>query len=149
MATLVRWEPFRRTRSLSRPFSRFFEPSLLWPRTGWLRWGDGDIPAVDMYETPEELVVRATVPGYEPDEIDVSVSEGRLTIRGEHEAEESVEEDAYICRERYGGSFIRSLDLPRHVMTDDVEADYKNGILTLRFPKREEVKARRIAIRAG
>jgi HSP20 family protein len=149
MATLVRWEPYRHGRSLPRTWDGLFETALVRPRTGWLRWSGHALPAVDMYETDSEVVVKATVPGFDPDDIEVTVSEGVLIIKGTREAEEAVKEAEYICREHHSGSFSRSLTLPSDVLAEDATANYSNGILTLTLPKPEEVKAKRIEVRAG
>ena len=149
MATLVRWEPYRRGTSLPRAWDRLFETSFVRPRTGWLRWSGHNLPAVDMYETDGEVVVKATVPGFDPDDIEVSVSEGVLIIKGEHAVDETVEEAEYICREHHSGSFSRSLTLPSDVLAEDATASYTNGILTLSLPKAEEIKPKRIEVRAG
>jgi len=147
MADLVRWEPFRELMSLREAMDRLFEESFVRPRESWLTPFEGTL-AVDMYETPEEVVVKTAIPGIDPKDIDVSVVGDTLTIRGETKAEEEEKGANYIRRERRYGSFCRSLPLPTSVVADKATAEFSRGILTLRLPKAEEVKPKRIEIKA-
>ena len=149
MTTLVRWQPYRGAMRLHRVMDRLFDESFVRPRMGWQSRKDDSVPAVDVYETPEEVVLTATVPGFDPEDLDVSVMEGTLTIKGEHEAEEAVEGATFIRRERRKGSFSRSLVLPDRVVAGEATADYSNGILTLTFPKAVELKPESIEISIG
>lgn len=109
-------------------------------------WGRGGMtPAMDVYETDEEVVVKVAVAGIDPDDIDVTVEEHTLTIKGEIEREEEEGKD-YLRRERAYGRFYRSLTLPT-LSADDARAEYENGILTLSFPKREEQKPKAIKVK--
>ncbi len=147
MANLVRWEPFRELMSLREAMDRLFEESFVRPREGWLAPLGAGTLAVDMYETPEEVVVRTAIPGIDPEDIDVSVIGDTLTIKGESKSEEEEKGANYIRRERRYGSFSRSLSLPTNVVADKATADFSKGILTLRLPKAEEVKPKRIEIK--
>lgn len=147
MARLVRWEPFRELMSLREAMDRLFEESFVRPRESWLAPFGAEALPVDMYETPEEVVVRIALPGVHPEDIDVSVIGDTLTIKGETKAEEEVKGANYIRRERRYGSFSRSLPLPTSVVADKATADFSKGILTLRLLKAEEVKPKRIEIR--
>lgn len=149
MASLVRWEPFSGPVSLRHAMDRLFEDSFVRPR-GWLARsarGDGAL-AVDMFETDDAIVVSSAVPGIDPEDIDISVTGDLLTIRGETSAEEEINEDNYICRERRYGSFSRSLRLPLAVVADKAEAEFENGVLRLTLPKAEEVKPKSIEVKA-
>jgi HSP20 family protein len=126
---------------------RLFEDSFVRPREGVLASDAAAALAVDMYETAEEVVVRTALPGVDPEDIDVSVVGDTLTIRGETKAEEEEEGTNYIRRERRYGAFSRSLALPANVVTDKAAADFSKGVLTLRLPKAEEVKPKRIEIK--
>ncbi|MEA3407462.1 MAG: Hsp20/alpha crystallin family protein [Chloroflexota bacterium] len=110
-------------------------------------WGWGDMtPAMDVYETDEEVVVKVAIPGIDPDDIDVTVEENTLTIKGEIEREEETDRD-YVRRERAYGRFYRSLTLPG-LSSNKAEGEYENGVLTLTFPKPEEQRRKTIKIQA-
>jgi HSP20 family protein len=147
MAHLVRWEPFRDLVSLREAMDRLFEESFVRPREGILTPAGVNTLAVDMYETPEEVVVRTALPGVDPADIDVSVVGDTLTIKGETKSEREEEGTNYIRRERRYGSFSRSLAIPTNVVADKAVADFSKGILTLRLPKADEVKPKRIEIK--
>src|ERR1700719_3108719 len=103
-------------------------------------------PAVDIYETENELVVKAELPDFQEKDIDVRITNNTLTIRGERKFETGVKEDNYLRIERTYGSFMRSFSLPNTVNSENIRADYHNGILTLHLAKREESKPKRIKI---
>lgn len=147
MAHLVRWEPFRDLVSLREAMDRLFEESFVRPREGIMTPAGVNTLAVDMYETPEEVVVRTALPGVDPADIDVSVVGDTLTIKGETKSEREEEGTNYIRRERRYGSFSRSLAIPTNVVADKAVADFSKGILTLRLPKADEVKPKRIEIK--
>jgi HSP20 family protein len=106
-------------------------------------------PALDAYEAGDQLVVEARLPGMKPEEIDVSIEQGVLTIQGETKAEEEREERTYLIREHRTGRFSRSMHLPETVDADAVQATYVDGVLRLRLAKVEPTKAHRIHIEAG
>ena len=143
MATLDRWEPFRGTspeNQLNRLFSDFFgRASQEQNLTSWA-------PAVDIYEGEHELVVKADLPDIRPEELDIRVENNILTIRGERKFEKKVDEKNYLRVERAYGSFARSFALANTVNTDAIKADYKDGVLTLSVPKREEAKPKQIKV---
>ena len=142
-ASISRFEPFRGT-SLQEQFNRLFNEA--WERnpqdaslTAWA-------PAVDIYETEHELVVKADIPEIKPEELDIRVENNILTIRGERKFEKKVNEDNYLRVERTYGSFARSFSLANTVNSEAIKADYKNGVLTLSIPKREEAKPKQIKV---
>jgi HSP20 family protein len=106
-------------------------------------------PAVDIYETENELVIKADLPDVNPQNLDIRVENNILTIRGERKFESKVKEDNYLRVERAYGSFSRSFSLANSVKTDDIKADYQNGVLTLRLPKREEAKPKQLTVNGG
>jgi HSP20 family protein len=106
-------------------------------------------PAVDIYETENELVVKADLPDVNPQNLDIRVENNILTIRGERKFESKVNEDNYLRIERAYGSFSRSFSLANSVKTDAIKADYQNGVLTLSLPKREEAKPKQIKVTVG
>ena len=146
-ATLNRWEPFRGAATLQEQVNRLFgnvlehsaEESNL---TSWA-------PAVDIYETEHELVVKADLPEVDPKELDIRVENNLLTIRGERKFEKKVNEENYLRVERAYGSFSRSFSLANSVKSDAIKADYQNGVLTLSIPKREEAKPKQIKVNVG
>ena len=109
----------------------------------------GEYPALNVQTIEEETTVTAELPGFEPEDIDVSVEGSTLTITGSRQAEEPKEGETYHRRERWSGKFTRSLRLPVGVDTGQVEAAFKDGVLTIRLPKAEEHKPKKIAVRVA
>ena len=146
MTTLERWEPFRgssRDSQLNRLFNDFFgRASQDQNLTTWA-------PAVDIYEGEHELVVKVDLPEIKLEELDVRVENNILTIRGERKFEKKVDEKNYLRVERAYGSFARSFSLANTVNTEAIQADYKDGVLTLAIPKREEAKPKQIKVNVG
>ena len=104
---------------------------------------------MDIYETEGELVVKADLPEVEPKDIDIRVKNNLLTIRGERKLEKNVSEDNYLRIERSYGSFTRSFTLPSTVNTEAIIANYANGVLIMKLPKREEAKPRQIEVKVS
>lgn len=104
-------------------------------------------PSLDVSETKNEIVVKAEVPGMDPKDIDVSISDGVLSIRGERRQEKEEKEEDYHLVERSYGSFARSIALPKEVKHDKISASYKNGVLKIVLPKSEEAKKKEIKIK--
>ena len=104
--------------------------------------------AVDMYETDDSVVIKSGIPGVGAEDIDVSVTGDILTIKAETKEEEEVQRENYLRRERRTGSYCRSVTLPGGLETDQAQADYTDGVLTLTFPKAEEVRPRTITVEA-
>jgi len=145
MNTITRWDPSRGVTSLRDQVNRLLEDTLTHGRSGQAdlaTWA----PAVDVYETESELVVKADLPDLQEKDIDVRVENNTLTIRGERKFEKEVNEENYLRVERAYGSFTRSFSLPTSVKTEGIRADYRNGTLTVRMTKREESKAKQIKI---
>ncbi len=103
-------------------------------------------PSVDIYETENELVLKADLPGVNEKDIDVRVENNMLTVRGERQFESKVKEDNYLRIERTYGSFSRSFGLPNTVNTEAISAEYKNGVLTVQLPKRAESKPKQVKV---
>jgi HSP20 family protein len=146
MADLVRWDPFRDLLSFRRSMDRLFDETFAAPVASGDRYYGA--PAVDMYQTDDEVVVKATLPGVKPEDISISVTGEVLTIRGEVKEEKKVDEAEYHLHERRYGSFSRSLPLPTSVRADKAEAHFEHGVLTLALPKAEEVKPKTITVKA-
>jgi HSP20 family protein len=147
MSTIIRYNPLREAVSLSRQMDRLMGGAMrgseLWD--GSMDWA---LP-LDVIENDNEFVVKASLPGIKPEDIDVTYHNQTLTIKGEMKQEESKTEDKYHLQERRYGMFSRSISLPSDVDGDDVKADFENGVLELKLPKKEEVKAHRIAVQSG
>ncbi len=146
MTTLVRWDPFREMMQLQQAMDRLFESELASTLPLWRQGGAWALP-LDVIETDDEFIVKASLPGINPDELDISLTDNVLTIKGEIKAEEEAEHVRYHLRERRFGMFQRSISLPVPVDADKVEAVYENGVLILHIPKAEEVKPKHIAIK--
>ncbi len=146
MTTITRFDPFRGLANLHEEMNRLFDGTrVLAGRaddSSLTNWA----PAVDIHETENELVVRADIPGLEEKDLDVRIENNMLTIRGERQTDKSVSGDNYLRVERVYGSFSRSFSLPSTVNPDGIKAEYKNGVLTVRVPKREEFKPRQVKI---
>jgi HSP20 family protein len=138
MGLLVKPEPF--SQEFDRFVNRLFDSG---GPAGSTRW----VPPMDLVEVDDHFVVRADLPGLREDDVAIEVQDGTLTISGERSAEHERAERGWFRVERSFGSFSRSLTLPDGVDPDGVSADFERGVLTVRIPKPEERKPRRIAIR--
>ena len=143
----VRWSPFRDMSILQNQMNRLFEDALhSWPTdTEASAWS----PAADIYETDNDLVVHADVPGIDPKQIDIRVENNVLTIRGERRFEAKVERENFHRVERSYGTFARSFTLAAAVDSEKIQANYKNGVLSITLPKAEQAKPKRIQIAAA
>jgi len=140
MRIMNRWEPSALREQINRVFAdvldRTGEESNL---TAWA-------PAVDIFETEHELVVKADLPDVDPKDLDIQIQNNILTIRGERKFEKNVKEENYLRIERAYGSFSRSFSLANTVNSDAIKAEYKDGVLTLSIPKREEAKPKQVKV---
>ena len=137
--------------TLREAMDRLFDDAFTRPlslRDGW------SVPAIDMYQTDNEIVVKAALPGFKADEVQINVTGEILTLKGEvkHEEEKTSspqgKEKAWHIREQRYGSFERSVVLPTDVVADKAKAEFENGILTITLPKADEVKPRTITVKA-
>lgn len=147
MADLMRWDPLRDAMSLREAMDRLFEESFVRPFGGPRLRSEGTL-ALDVYETDNDIVVKASVPGVKPKDIDITVTGNTLTIKGETKEETEKEEGNYLYRERRYGNFQRTISLPVEVEADKADASFENGVLTLHLPKVEQAKPKQIAIKA-
>jgi len=147
MATLVRWEPFRELTALQNDMGRLM--------SAFLGQGNGEttgrtwVPAVDMWETDNELVYAFDLPGIPEDKISVEYDDGSLTVSGERGRTHEVKDDRFYRYERRFGSFTRTVGLPQGASEEDVSADYRDGVLQVTVRKPEQPKPRRIQIGTG
>ena len=146
MSNLTRWEPMREMMTLREAMDRLFDDAFTRPIN--LKDGGWSAPAVDMFQTDDEVVVKVALPGFKSDEVQINVTGDVLTLRGEMKHEEEKKERAWHIREHRWGSFERSIALPTEVTADHANADFENGILTITLPKAEEVKPKTITVRA-
>lgn len=145
---LIRWEPFRDLLTLqdrmshvfNDPFARFTFP--MESAKGWL-------PPVDIHEENDKIVLRAEIPGINREDIELSVENGTLTLRGEKKQEKQVESENGFRQERFYGSFARSFVLPSLIDSDRIQATYRDGVLEVVVPKAEEAKPKKIKILSG
>jgi HSP20 family protein len=147
MSSLIKWEPFSDLVTLRDAMDRLFEDSFVRMRPLAAVLG-GEALALDVYETADSVVVKTSVPGVKPEDLDITITGGTLTIKGETEVEDKVEKGNYIRQERRHGSFERSLQLPDGLVTDKAEATFRDGVLTLKVPKSEAAKPKTIKVEA-
>ena len=145
MLSISRRDPFRTLATFQDQMNRVLEDAF-----GRTQADDSTLtawaPAVDIYETENELVLRADLPGLSEKEIDVRVENNMLTLHGERKFEKKVSEDNYLRVERAFGTFSRSFSLPNSVNTDAIKAEYHDGVLNVHMPKREESKPRQVKV---
>jgi len=143
---LVRWDPIRELDSLqgdmNHLFDRFFEGRGSKANTRW-------IPAMDLVETEDHLVLRGDLPGLTEDDVEIEIKDNVLTVSGERKADNEETNGGFYRVERSFGRFSRSLTLPRRIDADKVEAKFDNGVLEVRIPKPEETKTTRVQIGKG
>jgi HSP20 family protein len=143
---IVRWEPFRDLLATQRDFDRLFREAFS------PVFGEGEIstrtwaPPVDIYETDNDIVVKTELPGVDPKDVEVKVEDNTLYLKGERKFEREVNDENYHRVERSYGTFARSFSLPNSIDSEKVKAEYKDGVLTLTMPKREEAKPKTIKI---
>lgn len=142
MKKIVRWTPSREISSLWNAVDRMFEDSYMMPTEQVRNWG----LALDVAENDNAYVVKASVPGVDPKDIEVTLEKNVLTIGGETNADETINSEEYRLRERRYGTFSRSLRFPVEVNADSIEANYEHGVLTLIVPKTEAVRPKKIAV---
>ena len=148
MTNLTRWEPVREMMTLREAMDRLFDDAFTRPTFSIRDGGStGSSPAIDMYQTDNEVVVKAALPGIKADEVQINVSNDILTIKGEMKHEEEKKQRDWQIREHRWGAFERSIMLPTGVVSDRAQADFENGILTITLPKSEEVKPRTITVK--
>jgi len=143
---IVRWEPFGDLVTAQRDFGRLFREAFS------SQFGETELstrswaPPVDIYETDDDIVLKAELPGVDPKDLEVRVEDNNLYLKGERKFEKEVKEQNYHRIERSYGTFARSFSLPNSISADKVKAEFKDGLLTMTMPKREEAKPKTIKI---
>ena len=145
MTKIVRWEPMREMITLREAMDRLFDDAFTRPLSITPGW---QVPAIDMYQTDNEVVIEAAVPGMKASDVQISVTGDVLTLRGEIKQSNKVDEDSYHIREKRYGMFERRIMLPTEVEADKAKAEFENGILTITLPKAEEVRPKTITVKA-
>ena len=156
MSYLVRWQrpsfpawsPLNQLSSLRNEISRLFDAPLA-ELTDGSRLLSGWSPALDVHEDKDSFVVQAELPGMKREDIELSLHDGRLSISGERKAEQKYEGAEVYRAERFVGRFQRTVTLPAPVAADQIKAQYKDGILTVRLPKSDEAKPKQIEVKVG
>ena len=145
MPAVTRFDPFRDITTLRDEMNRLFNRA-----TGdGVSSGSAWTPAVDIFDTDQAIVLRAELPGLTPDDIDIEIDDNVLSLKGERRFEETVQEGRYYRLERAYGHFQRNVTLPQGVKADEISASFDNGVLSVRVPKADEVRPRKIAVEAG
>lgn len=145
MTIVRRHSPFGELLSLRSAMDRLFEDSFVRPRP-WASVFDGPGLPLDVTATADEIRVEASLPGFKPEDVEITVEEGTLTISGTMAEERREGEGSYLLQEIRRGTFSRSVTLPAGLEADKASATFENGVLTLRIPKAEQVKPRQIRI---
>ncbi|HEU0296632.1 MAG TPA: Hsp20/alpha crystallin family protein [Anaerolineales bacterium] len=146
---LTRWEPAREMMTLREAMDRLFNDAFTRPfslmREGGSNWAS---PPIDMYQTNNEVVVKAALPGVKADEVQINVNNDILTIKGEVKHDDERKNQSWHIREQSWGAFERSIALPTGVVADRAKADFENGVLTITLPKSEQARPKTITIHA-
>jgi HSP20 family protein len=143
---IIRWDPFRDLVTLREKMNRLFEEAYS------ARGEERDLvssswtPSVDIYETENQLVLTAEVPGIEDNNIEIKIEDNTLTLKGDRKFEKETEEENYHRIERAYGSFYRSFSLPPHIDQDKIAAEHENGVLKITMPKKHESKPRSVKV---
>ena len=147
MANVTRWDPFQDVLSLREAMNQLMEESFVQPAAG--QSGKNFVPALDFSETAEGYLVEAALPGLKPEDVEITVENNVLTIKGETRQEVDDQKRNFHRIERRFGAFQRTIGLPTTVKADAIQASLTNGVLRLEIPKAEEVKPRKISVNVG
>lgn len=146
MSTIVRWQPANELVSLRDAMNRLFEDSWVGSR-GWNLPNAWSEPTVDVYEDKDNVVVKAAIPGFKPEDVDITLTGNTLSLTGELKEESEQKDTNYLRRETRTGSFSRTIELPTGLQSDKADAKFENGILTITLPKAEEIKPKSIKVK--
>ena len=147
--SIVKWNPFREMVALHEDMDRLFSRLDGGARENSMPGSQNWMLAMDVVETGDAIKLKASVPGIEPENIQIQVEDNVLTVSGERRFEDKVEDGKYTWLEQRYGSFSRSVTLPRWADSERIEASYRHGVLELTVPRREESKPRRIELKLG
>lgn len=147
MTALTRLDPIREMSTIRNTLDRFFNERLFDMPLMWEQNRESVSLALDVAEEADKYIVKASVPGVNPEEVEITVTDNVLTIKGETKEDKEIKEENYHLRERRFGSFMRSVTLPAPVNADKIEAVHENGVITLTLPKSDTVKPKKIELR--
>jgi len=145
---IERWHPLTDVMTLRQAMDRLFEDSFVHPSRTLETLGEVAAPALDVYQTPGEIVVKETLPGVKPEDVSIDITGDTLTIKEENKAEQEVKREDYLYQERRYDTFSRRVVLPSGLKSDKAETTMEDGVLTLTIPKAEEVKPKAIKVKA-
>lgn len=149
MSNIIRWEPMREMVTLRDAMERLFDGAFTRPGGLPNGWRTSGAPAVDMYQTDNEVVINEPAPGMKAEDVKISVTGDMLTIKGEANAKSEGKEKGLHIREQRWGAFERSIALPTPVLADQAKAEFEDGVLNITLPKTEEVRPKTIAVKAN
>ena len=144
MSNLIRYKPDREVMTLRDAMDQLFDEAFTRP----FDLMTSNLPAVDLYQSDDEVVVKAAMPGIKADEVEISVTGDMLTLKGEMQQKEETKGVSYLIREQRYGSFERSLMLPTQVQSEKAKAEFEDGILTITLPKADQVRPKTITVKA-
>jgi HSP20 family protein len=143
--TIQRWNPWRDLMRMQEDFNRTFESFVKPGVVSELRW----MPDIDVFEKEENIMVRVDLPEMKAEDVDVSIIDNALVIKGERKQMEEVKGEEYYMTERRFGAFERTIDMPVPVKADDVKATYRAGVLEITMPKAEQIKSKEIKVKVA
>jgi HSP20 family protein len=143
MSNLVQYKPSRDMRTLREAMDQLFDEAFTRP----FGMTEFSMPAIDLYQTNEDVIVKAALPGMTAEDVEISVAGDMLTLKGEIQRKDEREDAAYLIREQRYGRFERSLMLPTEVQSDKAQAEFENGLLTVTLPKAEQVRPKTVTVK--
>jgi HSP20 family protein len=148
MAAITRWDPLREITNLRQQVDRLWDRTTAWPDL-WAQMTEEFGVSLDVAEEDKAYTVKASLPGVKPEDVEVTLANNVLTIKGEAKEDKTIDKDNYHLRERRFGSFLRRVALPLAADAEKVEATCKDGVLTVQVPKSPEVTAHKIAVKSS
>jgi len=148
MSNLIRWEPAREMMTLREAMDRLFDDAFTRPFGLADGWRGSSVPAIDMYQTDNDVVIKATLPGMKAEDVQINITGDMLSVKGEVKEKNEMKDKNYHIREQRWGAFERSVMLPTSVVSDKAKAEFEDGILTITLPKAEEVKPKIVTVKA-
>jgi HSP20 family protein len=148
MSNLIRWQPMREMVTLRDAMDRLFDDAFTRPWSITDAGRTSMVPSIDMFETENDVVIKAALPGMKAEDVEINITGEMITIKGQTKEKSEVKEKAYHIREHRWGAFERSLALPTMVLSDKARAEFEDGVLVITLPKAEEVKPKTITVKA-
>ena len=146
MTALTRWDPYRELATMRTMMDRLLDEDVFALPRLWERRNEFNL-ALDVAEKEDAYIVKASVPGVAPEDVEITLADNVLTIKGELKEDKEIKEETYHVRERRFGQFVRSVTLPMPITADKIEAVHENGVLTLALPKAEAAKPKKIEVK--